>query len=214
MICNQPLSEHEQKGAAAMAGKHNLEAEEGSAALAIGINPFDYRGGVMAPSGDQTGRMVWALNNLDTLQREADERGLTSDEWSRGRWKMLDEKLGPFWNSNAVAKAFREAEANFRLSGLDPLEIEHYRKIKASLITHEVDFDEAIRLAVEHYTVLDNNPAPFLSPDADNPYCYPGTDVLRNKLGIRDKHRLQIAETVIGTLRNAQLNLFGLVEDE
>ncbi|MBB5343396.1 hypothetical protein HDF10_001371 [Edaphobacter lichenicola] len=34
-----------------------------------------------------------------------------------------------------------------------------------------------------------------------DPYCYPGTDVLINKLGIRDKHALEIAETEIGTLR-------------
>ena len=193
-----------------MASKHDLEAEEGSAALAIGINPFDYRGGVMPPSGDQIGRMAWALDNLSTLEREADERGLTSDEWSRSRSQRLQEHLGPFWDSNVVAKAFHEAEANSRLSGLDPLEIEHYRIIKAQLVTREIDFDEAVRLAVEHYTVLDNNQISFPASDADNPYCYPGTDVLRNKLGIRDKQQLQIAETVIGALRNAQLNLFGL----
>ena len=194
-----------------MARKHDLEAEEGSAALAIGINPFDYRGGVMPPSGDQVARMLWALNNVDTLQREADERGLTSDEWNGKSWKMLDEQLGPFWDSNADAKAFRDAEANFRLCGLDPLEIDHYRATKALLIARELNFHEAIRLAVEHYTVTESNS--ILSPaawDDDNPYCYPGTDVLRNKLGIRDKRQLQIAETEIGTLRNAQLNLFGL----
>ena len=192
-----------------MARKHDLEAEEGSAALAVGINPFDYRGGVMPPSGNQIGRMLWALNNLDTLQREADERGLTSDELSGRRWEMLDEQLGPFWDSNAVAKAFRDAEGNFRLSGLDPLEIEHYRTIKAQLIARELDFDEAIRLAVEHSTVTESDP---VSPPSveDDPYCYPGTNTLRNKLGIRDERHLQIAETVIGTLRNAQLNLFGL----
>ena len=55
---------------------------------------------------------------------------------------------------------------------------------------------------------------PFPASDADNPYCYPGTDMLRNQLGICDKQQLQTAETVIGALRNAQLNLFGLVEDE
>lgn len=113
-----------------------------------------------------------------------------------------------------VAKAFREAEANFRLSGLDPLEIEHYRAIKAQLIAREIDFDEAIRLAVEHYTVSNSDPVPSpAASDEDNPYCYPSTDVLRNKLGIRDERQLQIPETVIGTLRNAQFNLFGLTND-
>ncbi len=198
-----------------MARKHDLEAEEGSAALAVGINPFDYRGGVMPPSGNQIGRMVWALNNHDTLQREADERGLTSDEWNGKRWKMLEEQLGPFWDSNAVAKAFRDAEANLRLSGLDPLEIEHYRAIKAQLVVRELDFDEAIRLAFEHYTVIESHPVPEPPPSGeDDPYCYPGTNILRNKLGIRDERQLQIAETVIGTLRDTQLNLFGPADHE
>ncbi len=178
-----------------MARRHELEAEEGSAALAVGINPFDYRGGVMPPSGNQIDRMVWALNNHDTLQREADERGLTSEEWNGRRWKMLEEQLGPFWDSHAVAKVFREAEANFRLSGLDPLEIEYYRTVKAKLVTRELDFDEAVRLSVERYTVTESDSAPELPPSGeDDPYCYPGTNVLRNKLGIRDERHLEIAD--------------------
>ncbi len=41
---------------------------------------------------------------------------------------------------------------------------------------------------------------------ADDPYVYPGTDILRNRLGIRDADRLSVLEASITTVRLAQLD--------
>jgi hypothetical protein len=115
-----------------------------------------------------------------------------------------------FWNKE-TAKAFRDAEANFQLSGLDPLTIEHYKATKARIVAGEINLDEAVRLAVEHHTKINRSSVPLpAASDEDDPYCYPGTDVLINKLGLRNQQALEIAETEIGTLRDAQLILFGL----
>jgi fido (protein-threonine AMPylation protein) len=40
---------------------------------------------------------------------------------------------------------------------------------------------------------------------AGDPYVYPGTDVLRNKLGIRNAAQLTVVETDLHDLRAAQL---------
>ena len=40
---------------------------------------------------------------------------------------------------------------------------------------------------------------------ADRVYCYPGTDVLMNKLGIRDKNKLQDYERRLTMLRLLEL---------
>ena len=109
-----------------------------------------------------------------------------------------------------IEECFQDAEANFRLSGLDPGGIAHYREIKTRILANEIDFEEAVRLAIEHHTEINRDSVSSPATSAgDDPYCYPGTDVLINKLGIRNKQALEIAETEIGTLRNAQLMQHG-----
>lgn len=99
-------------------------------------------------------------------------------------------------------------KAHFRLSDLAPLEIEHYVATKARIAAGESDLDEAVRLAVEHHTEINRCSVPFpAASDEDAPCCYPGTDVLINKLSIRDRRALEIAETEIGALRDVQLLL-------
>jgi fido (protein-threonine AMPylation protein) len=38
----------------------------------------------------------------------------------------------------------------------------------------------------------------------DDPYCYPGTDVLRNKAGLRDAEALEAFELEMTTLRSEE----------
>lgn len=87
-----------------------MEIAEFSAALEIGINPFAYRGGVMPPA-DFLESMGWALDNCGVMVGEADRRGLDEWTWKQQRYRLLLKHLGPFWDSNAVARAFRKAEA-------------------------------------------------------------------------------------------------------
>ncbi len=86
----------------------------------------------------------------------------------------------------------------------------------ADAVRARIDWKYALGLELTDcgfdHTVLSE----FRTPPSgeDDPYCYPGTNILRNKLGIRDERQLQIAETVIGTLRDTQLNLFGPADHE
>jgi phosphoserine phosphatase len=52
------------------------------------------------------------------------------------------------------AEHFRQAEASFLLEGLDSSSNEHYQKMKALVISGELDIDESIRQTVEHYKAL------------------------------------------------------------
>lgn len=112
------------------------------------------------------------------------------------------------WNK-VTAQAFRDAELNFQLSGMDPLASEHYKITKARIVAGEINLNEALQLAVEHYTEINRHSDPFLvSSKEDGPCYYPGTNVLINVFGIRDRQALEIAETEVGTLRTAQLILW------
>ena len=110
------------------------------------------------------------------------------------------------------AECFRAAEANYRLSGLDPDKNEHYQRTKSRVISGEFSWEQAIRLAVEHHTWINRgddltvfDSASKTTDPNGNPYCYPGTDVLQNKMNIRAKHALAVAETEIGIYTNARL---------
>ncbi len=110
----------------------------------------------------------------------------------------------------ALDHAFRSAQRNSALSGLDALEIEHYREMKAAILAGNMVFEQAVKAAVAYHTEINKNfipPEPPASIAEQNPYCYPGTDVLQNKLGIRDKQALRAAETEISTLRLAEMSL-------
>jgi len=109
---------------------------------------------------------------------------------------------------HALERAFESAEGSSALEGLDALKIEHYRTMKQAILSGEMIFDQAVAAAVAYHTRINENipPSSTASAAEQDPYCYPGTDVLINKLGIRDKLALQIAETEITTLRMAQLS--------
>jgi len=47
------------------------------------------------------------------------------------------------------AKHFREAEASFRLEGMDARDDEFYQAVKARVIAGEIDGDEMMRLLLE-----------------------------------------------------------------
>lgn len=81
--------------------------------------------------------------------------------------------------------------------------------MKQAILTGEMGFTEAVQAAVDYHTEINKAvvaPAPAVPGTEQDPYCYPGTDVLINKLGIRDKQALQTAETEISPLRLAQLS--------
>ncbi len=108
--------------------------------------------------------MLWALNNLDALQREADELGIEANACYLMRTETLFAQLdpktddkedlsagGPMQNREAVARGFAEAEANFRLSGLGPSSDALYEKLKAERIEGTITAEEMRRLLIEHY---------------------------------------------------------------
>lgn len=43
--------------------------------------------------------------------------------------------------------------------------------------------------------------------DWDNEYCYPNSDILKNKLNIKDKERLEVAERELTSIRLAEIEL-------
>ncbi len=132
--------------------RHEMAAAELSAALAVGIDPFAYRGGIVAPAGFLEGG-IWALNNMDTTQREADERELTTFAWSQQRHQLLLKHLGPQWDIHAVDKAFRKSETEVGQSR-DREPLEPYTTWKAQITSREIDFSEAIHRSQEHLAEL------------------------------------------------------------
>jgi hypothetical protein len=57
-------------------------------------------------------------------------------------------------DAERIAEAYRQAEASFRLEGLDSTGNVQYETLRARVIAGEIDSDEAIRLTVEHYKAL------------------------------------------------------------
>ena len=130
------------------------------------INLANYWGGLFPPKTGQMDRMLWALNNIDALQREADELGLEVNAWCLIRTETLLAQLAPEFDSGedssagdlmrdgeGVAKGFAEAEANFRLSGLDPSADALYQKLKSERIEGAITAEEMSRALMEHYRV-------------------------------------------------------------
>lgn len=53
----------------------------------------------------------------------------------------------------------------------------------------------------------------FYDDDTDEKYCYPGTNVLKNKLNIQDLNTLHMAERDYSSVRQAELMLQGVTGD-
>jgi len=60
------------------------------------LNPADYPYGIFSPSG-QIPKMLWALNNHDALEREADSRGMEVFAWCQVRTETLLAEFESRW---------------------------------------------------------------------------------------------------------------------
>jgi len=96
-----------------MARKHDLEAEEGSRLWRLGSIRSTTGAVSCRHPAIKSAACSWALNNHDTLQREADERGLTSDDWNGRRWKMLDKQLGTVLGLECRRQSLRRRRSQF-----------------------------------------------------------------------------------------------------
>ena len=60
----------------------------------------------------------------------------------------------PMTKQEVRAEHFRQAEANFRLSGLDASGNAHYQAMKARIISGEIEADDAIQETIDYYKAL------------------------------------------------------------
>jgi len=110
---------------------------------------------------------------------------------------------------SSLTQAFAKAEGNASLEWLHATKIEHYQLMKSAILSGQMGFEQAIAAAVSFHRQEEPDSLPHPSPGTEthsqDPYCYHGTDVLINKLNIRDKRALQEAETELSTIRMAEL---------